>query len=78
MVFGDIFVVFDIVTKITSLTVFHDDMQQLFVFFEMVFIYFYKVGMIKLPHDVYFSLSLFSLERIDFDLFVSELLSFLV
>ena len=75
---GKIFIIPDKVPKVASFTVLHYNMQKLFILLKMMFIYFYEVRMIKLPHDIYFSLSFFCFKRVDFDFFVCKFLSFLV
>lgn len=73
-----IFVIADEVPKVASFTVLHYNMQKLFILLKMMFVYFYEVRMIKLPHDIYFPFCFLCFKRIDFDFFVSKFLSFLV
>jgi len=64
--------------KVATFTVLHDDMQEFFVLFEVVLVYFDKVGMLELLHYVDLPFRLFGLERVDLDLFVGKFFTLLV
>lgn len=64
--------------EVTTLTVFHDDVEQFLLLVEMVLVYSDEVGVGELLHDVDFPLCLLGVERVDFDLFVSKLLALVI